>query len=172
MEDFSTTHDLSAALNDAVALFEQLRIDYALIGGLASMYYGRARFTDDVDFIAASGHEAVLAAHPEAMREHHFDPNCTWKLYHASGAEVDVWKDVHVNDMISRAVTATLAGRSVRIAEAHDVVAMKLRADRPQDDYDVSEILKHVPIEDERVRERVTAEQYEHYLQIKRRSGR
>lgn len=172
MADANPPTDLSAALSDAIALFESLGIRYALIGGLASMYYGRARFTEDVDFIAATGHEAVLASHAHAMREHRFDPASTWKLYHDSGAEVDIWKDAHVDDMLPRAVTATLGGQPVRIVEVHDLIAMKLRADRPQDDYDVSEILKHTAVSDDTVRGRVTADQYARYEAIKRRGGR
>ncbi len=49
-------------LLDAVGLFESLGIGYALIGGVAAMVYGRARFTEDVDFIAASGHMDFLIA--------------------------------------------------------------------------------------------------------------
>ena len=82
-------------LLDAVRLFNQLKIPYALIGGIAAMVYGRARFTDDVDFAAAAGHESVLAANADTMLTYHFDPNGTWKLYHARGVEIDIWKDEH-----------------------------------------------------------------------------
>src|SRR5512135_1295741 len=73
--------NLTQPLEDAVDLFESLRIPYALVGGIAAMVYGRARFTEDVDFVLAAKHETVLAAKPEVMRAHHFDPKCTWKLY-------------------------------------------------------------------------------------------
>ena len=64
-----------------------------------------------------------------------------------------------------------MAGRSVQVAEPHDLIAMKLRADRPQDDYDISEILKHAQIDDSIVRERVDEEQYAAYMAIKKRIG-
>jgi len=54
-------------LLDVVSLFEELKIGYALIGGIAAMYYGRARFTEDIAFVAASGHMDILAAHPGEM---------------------------------------------------------------------------------------------------------
>jgi hypothetical protein len=159
----------SAPLLDAVALFEQLSIGYALVGGVASMYYGRSRFTEDVDFVAASGHQELLATNAEAMRQHHFDPACTWKLYHQSGVDIDIWKDEHSDAIVGRAREVQLAGRLVRIAEPHDLIAMKLRAGRIQDDYDVSEILKGAAIDDAVVEARVTPEQWGHYLGIKRR---
>ena len=169
METDETPNELTRPLLDAVGLFEKLGIGYALIGGLAAMVYGRTRFTVDVDFIAQNDHEKMLAANPDAMTQCHFDPTSTWKLYHDSGTDIDIWKDEHANAMISRAVTTKLAGRGVRIIEPHDLITMKLRADRPQDDYDISEILKHTSIDDAIVEQRVTAEQFDAYLAIKKR---
>src|SRR5689334_19845667 len=71
-------------LLDAVDLFEQLGIGYALVGGIASMYYGRRRFTEDVDFVAVAGHGDVLQQHSEAMSRLHFEPSCTYKRCHES----------------------------------------------------------------------------------------
>ena len=157
-------------LIDAVSLFEELKIGYALAGGVAAMYYGRARFTEDLDFVAAAGHMDQLAANPEVMRRHHFDSASTWKLYHESGVEVDIWKDEHADEIISRAQEVELAGRTVRIADPHDLSAMKLRAGRLQDDYDISEILRGRPIDEARVRSSVTAEEFKHFLDVKRRA--
>lgn len=162
----------AAPLLDAVGLFEELGIRYALIGGVAAMVYGRARFTEDIDFVAAAEHEGKLRSSADAMRRHHFDPTCTWKLYHDSGIEIDIWKDEHATGIADRARTVELAGANVRIAEPHDLIAMKLRADRPQDDYDISEIVRHTAIDDEQVKRLVAPEQFEHYLQIKRRIGK
>lgn len=38
-------------LKDVVGRFEEAGIDYFLVGSLATMYYGRPRFTQDVDFV-------------------------------------------------------------------------------------------------------------------------
>jgi len=161
--------DLTQALLDAVALFEELDIGYALVGGIAAMYYGRSRFTEDADFVAAAGHEPTLAAHGDAMCKHHFDPDCTWKLYHASGAQIDLWKDEHSDGIVHRAREASIAGRTIRIADPHDLIAMKLRADRPQDDYDISEIVRRQPIDDDLLRMAVTADQFSAFERIRRR---
>lgn len=172
MGDDAQQSDLTRAMLDAAALFEFLGIRFALIGGLAAMYYGRSRFTEDADFIAASGFEKMLEANPDKMRRHHFDASCTWKLYHDSGLEIDIWKDRFVDDMLTRALPVTLAGRSIPMVEVHDLIAMKLRADRPQDDYDVSEIIKRIQVDDDRIKAMVNTEQFEHYQRIQRRIRR
>ena len=161
---------LAAPLRDAVTLFSRLHIQYALIGGLAAMRYGRLRATEDVDFVAAPEHQEILRANPEAMRACHFDPGTTWKLYHDSGVEIDIWKDEHSAEIAARASTIQFATHEVRIAEIHDLLAMKLRAARIQDDYDVSEMLKHAAIDESVLRHRVTPEQFRRFLDIKRRT--
>jgi hypothetical protein len=158
-------------LTDAMRLFEELGIGYALVGGVASMYYGRARPTEDVDFVVVSEHQEVLAAHPEVMRKHGFDPTCTYKLYHSSGIEIDIWKDEFTDAIVARAPILTLGKLQVRIAEVHDLVAMKLRAGRIQDDYDVSEILKRGHLDLDLLQTLVTREQFAHFQAISARSS-
>lgn len=166
----STPDDaLIDALFDAVRLFEALGIDYALVGGLAAMYYGRSRYTEDVDFIAATDHEALLASNPEAMQEHGFDPSSSWKLCHKSGIEIDIWKDEHVAAMVTRARPIQLASRPVKIIDPHDLIAMKLRADRPQDDYDIAQILENAEIDLAAMHELITEEQLARLQTIQRR---
>jgi hypothetical protein len=160
---------LIALLVDAATLFTELQINYALVGGLAAMLYGRARFTEDVDFVAAGGHEATLAAHSQEMRAHHFDPACTWKLYHDSGVTIDLWKDAFADGIAQRAREITVGGHLIRVAEVHDLIAMKLRAGRFQDDYDISEILKANRIDESVLAERVTAPELERFGAIRRR---
>ena len=126
--------------------------------------------TEDLDFVASPGHMELLFSNPYAMRQYHFDPACTWKLYHDTGVEVDLWKDEHADAIISRSREVELAGRKLRIADPHDLVAMKLRAGRLQDDYDVSEILRATPLDEPTLRSRVTPEQFAHFESIKARS--
>lgn len=167
----SDTHDadLAAALQDAVGLFRELNIGYALIGGLAAMVHGRSRYTEDVDFVAEPGHEDVLASYPTAMKRHGFDPACTWKLYHQSGIGIDLWKDDHATGIVKRAVRRKLGDRFAKVAEAHDLIAMKLRADRPQDDYDIAQILEAQTIDTPRIKSLVTAKQYRRFCAIAKR---
>jgi predicted nucleotidyltransferase len=161
---------LRQPLLDAVALFEHLQLGYALVGGVAAMYYGRQRFTEDVDFVVVPSHMEVLEANGAIMKEHRFDPSCTYKLYHESGVDVDIWKDEFSAEIIQRAKEAELGGVKVRIAEPHDLIAMKLRAGRLQDDYDISEVIKAHAIEESILQQLVSPQQFDHFQQIRRRS--
>jgi hypothetical protein len=172
MNDKPLRGDCAAGLIDAVTLFERLDIGYALIGGVAAMVWGRSRYTEDVDFVAGAGHQQKLTDHAQIMRDCRFDPSCTWKLYHESGLEIDIWKDEHADGIIERAVEVKLAERIVKVAEPHDLIAMKLRADRPQDDYDISEIVKTHAIHDDTIQQRVTAEQFDRFIAIRNRVNR
>jgi hypothetical protein len=59
---------------------------------------------------------------------------------------------------------------SSRVADPHDLIAMKLRAHRLQDDYDIGEILKHHPIDETRLASLVTESELTHYHSIKLRA--
>lgn len=161
---------LNEALLDAVTLFERLGIRYALVGGIAAMYYGRARFTDDLDFVPDGRFRELLGRRADAMRSCRFDPTCTFKLYHENGIEVDLLHDEFAAGILDRSTEAELAGRRVRIAAADDLVAMKLRAGRPQDDYDISEMIKAGAVNDAAVKALVDAEAFDRFLDLQRRS--
>jgi len=51
MEREPTDTDLTAALLDAAAVFDGLRVAFAVVVGLAAMVHGRARFTEDVGLV-------------------------------------------------------------------------------------------------------------------------
>ena len=157
-------------LLDAVQLFTALQIPYALIGGIAAMLYGRARFTDDVDFVAAAGHQELLAAHPDVMRKFHFDPSSTWKLYHDSGVEIDIWKDEHTDGIAGRAQEVEFQSQILCVADVHDLIAMKLRAGRLQDDYDIGEIARSTIIHDSTLQQLISPTQFERFQQIRLRA--
>lgn len=160
----------SQPLLDAVSLFDELGIGYALIGGIASMYYGRARFTEDVDFVAVTGRMERFSANPQAMERFHFSPDCVHKLHHQSGISVDIWKDEFADQIVERSLRVPLAGRMVQMIEPHDLIAMKLRAGRLKDDYDISQILASTRIDEQRLAELLNSEQIDRLNQIKMRS--
>lgn len=164
-------NDLQQALLAAVGLFDALQISYALIGGLAAMVYGKSRFTEDVDFVAHPGHMQTLKSNAQVMQKFDFDPECTWKLYHQSGIDIDIWKDEHASAIIEHAQPIKLAGKTIAVARAEDLVAMKLRSDRPQDEYDISEILKAGTIDQDQLLSLITDGQAQRFEQIKKRIG-
>ncbi|MBL7669723.1 MAG: nucleotidyltransferase [Bdellovibrionaceae bacterium] len=47
-------------LNDVVKRFDEAGIEYFLVGSLATMYYGRPRFTQDVDLVVRIKAKQVL----------------------------------------------------------------------------------------------------------------
>jgi hypothetical protein len=168
-EDQTPASALAEALHDAVSLFRELKIGYALIGGLAAMVHGRSRYTEDVDFVAEPNHAEILANHPEAMQRHGFDPGCTWKLYHRSGIAVDLWKDEYAREIVKRSVRRKLGDRFAKVAEPHDLIAMKLRANRPQDDYDIAEMIKAQNLDSDRLQALVTKSLFRRYQSIAKR---
>lgn len=100
----------------------------------------------------------------------HFAPTAALKLYHQSGVQVDLWKDEFADEIVARARDVRLAGRTVRMVDPYDLVAMKLRAGRLKDDYDIAEVAKSVPIDEGRLQSLVTSEQLRHFREIKSRS--
>ncbi|MEM1099338.1 MAG: hypothetical protein AAGH92_11185 [Planctomycetota bacterium] len=80
-----------------------------------------------------------------------------------------MWNDKHAAGIVDRAVRRKLGDRFVKVAEPHDLIAMKLRADRPQDDYDIAEILKAQAIEETKLAALTTATQFRRFQKIARR---
>lgn len=156
-------------LVDAAELFTRLGIPYALVGGIAAMVYGRARFTDDIDFVVASNHESILAAHQDVVRACHFDSAGAGEPSHASGITLDIWKHPHADQIAARARDIQLAGRTLRIADVHDLIAMKLRAGRFQDDYDISEIVRQTPVDDQTLQTLIPPDEFKRFIAIRHR---
>jgi hypothetical protein len=127
------------------------------------MYYGRARFTEDVDFVAVTGHMDVLRDHPAEMERHHFDPSCAHKLDHLSGIQVGVWRAEYSDAIVQRGREVRLAGRTIRMIDPHDLIAMKLRAGRLKDDYDISQILQGTTIDETVLRGLVGLEEMDRF---------
>jgi predicted nucleotidyltransferase len=83
---------------------------------------------------------------------------------------VDLWRDEFSDDIVERAVEVQLAGRTCRMIEMHDLIAMKRRAGWIQDDYDVSEVGRHNVIDESRLRTLVSPELFAHFQSIKSRT--
>jgi hypothetical protein len=84
--------------------------------------------------------------------------------------KIDIWKDGHTAGIIARAVPADMAGRSIRIIEPHDLIAMKLRGGRLKDDYDIGEIAASNAIDRQAIEMLVGPELLRRFDDIRRRS--
>ncbi len=63
-----------------------------------------------------------------------------------------------------------MAGRSIRMIELHDLLAMKLRAGRLKDDYDISQIVFANGLDEQKLAKMVSADQMSHFDEVKRRA--
>ncbi len=116
-----------------------------------------------------TGHMDVFANHAAEMENHHFASDCSHKPYHRSGVQVDLRKDEHADLIVDRAIDIELAGRKIRIVEPHDLIAMKLRAGRLKDEYDISQIARNTELDEKRLAALVTDEQLQHFRHLKSR---
>jgi predicted nucleotidyltransferase len=121
--------------------------------------------------VAVTGHMDVFAAHPTEMEKFHFDPTCTYKLYHQSGVQVDLWKHQHADRIVANSHPIELAGRKIQMVDLLDLICMKLRAHRLKDDYDISQIIQTNEIDQERLRSLVKPDEFAWFLEIKKRTS-
>jgi hypothetical protein len=70
---------------------------------------------------------------------------------------------------VSRSIPIELAGRGVQIADPHDLIAMKLRAHRLKDDYDIAQIAGATRIDRVKLETLVTGEEMAVFHEIMKR---
>ena len=165
----NTNSPLEQPLQDAIKLFTALNIPYALIGSITAMTYTGGKFSENLDFVVGANYQEALAANPDVMRSCNFDTASARKLHHSTGFEIDIWENADSDAIAARARTVRFGDQDLRVAEPHDLIATLLLAKRAQDNYDISEILKHVSIDEALLQSRVTSEQFVHYQSIKAR---
>lgn len=130
-----------------VAVLDKLRIPYMVVGGFASVVYGRPRFTADVDIVVDMKYhhvEPFVAAFPipeyyvsrEAISEA-LDEGGSFNVIHPStGAKVDLVplpRDVGTRMAFmrrQRVVYDEVTGHAAYFATAEDIVIFKLQAYR------------------------------------------
>jgi hypothetical protein len=143
---------LLKGLLEQVEALEQLHLRYALIGGVATGYRSRPRFTQDVDFLL----EIPQVTLPGLLEEMHargfaFDPEKAireWTKDHLTvltfhGIRIDWLKPLLplYQHVIDSAQQETWMGRPVRIASAEGLILTKLIAFRTQDQLDIENLL-------------------------------
>jgi hypothetical protein len=151
-EPLNLPESLRAALHESVQTFQKHGIRYALIGGIATSYRGRARYTRDVDFIL-SVPQITLPGLLDDLVEigFEFDPTDAirqWTQEHLTvlrfrGVRVDWLKPVLplYQHVIDSATPESWLGDTVNVATAESLILTKLVASRPQDLADIRELL-------------------------------
>ncbi|MBY0523532.1 MAG: nucleotidyltransferase [Gemmataceae bacterium] len=144
--------DLLTALQEQVQVLEQGQFRYALIGGIATGYRSRPRFTQDLDFLL----DVPLLAMPgllEKLRQRGFAANedtvvREWAHDHLTvlsfrGVRIDWLKPVVplYQHVIDQARTESWLGGAIRIAAPEGLILTKLLGFRPQDQVDIASLL-------------------------------
>jgi hypothetical protein len=143
---------LLKGLLEQVEALEQLHLRYALIGGVATGYRSRPRFTQDVDFLLEIP-QVTLPGLLEDMQARGFAFDAEkaireWTKDHLTvltfhGIRIDWLKPLLplYQHVIDSAQQETWMGRPVRIASAEGLILTKLIAFRTQDQLDIENLL-------------------------------
>jgi hypothetical protein len=154
------TKTVEQVLFDMVQICEQMKLEYAVMGGLAVRVHGIPRPTFDVDF------QLTI---PQAAWSNFFDlatqlgyqisevflrgwrdevggmPVVKMKFFADQGKTIDV--DIFVNDtayqnrVMQRRRTVEFDGRKLWFVSPEDLILLKLLAHRPRDLSDVADVL-------------------------------
>jgi hypothetical protein len=123
--------DKLGAIHAASAVFAELSVPYALIGGLAvGIRSGVPRATLDVDFAIQS--QAAAGELIRRMVEHGFrlvgEFEHSLNFEHSSGEPVQLAFDASFDESIARAELMTFGDMQVRVVKKDDLLAMKRKA--------------------------------------------
>ena len=143
---------LEAALHDLSTFFDEERVPYMVIGGFANLHWGVERFTRDLDLTIEASDEALegliqrLASRFKMTVD---DPLAFARLNHLirlqtpTGVPVDLIIAAlpYESAAIRRAVALDVAGRTIRLCSAEDLIIHKLASERSQDAVDVEGIV-------------------------------
>ncbi len=160
-------------LKDVVKRFDDLGLDYFLVGSLATMYYGRARFTQDVDLVVRINARQVMhfekmfpleeyycppreVLHDEVLRKGSFN-----LIHQESGIKVDVVLDketeFYESEFARRRKLTIAPGIEIFIASPEDLILQKLayfqegRSEKHLDD--IRDVLVNVEIDEAYINE-------------------
>ena len=144
---------LDRAVNDITSALESLRIDYAVVGGIANAIWGEPRATIDVD-VTVSVSEPDVPAAISALTARFRSPvsdapafvqrTRVLPLDTAEGVRIDVIFALlpFELDAIRRAREVPASGRTIRVVTPEDLVLMKIISDRPRDLADAEAIVR------------------------------
>jgi predicted nucleotidyltransferase len=143
---------LQRAFEALVATLNERGVQYAIIGGLATLQHTRARTTDDID-VLVSIPQIAMPGFFEALHNRGFavDVRTSITELRDDGITSVRFADVVVDllrpivppyaHVLERAVTAQILGQTVRISSVEGLIVMKFMAMRPQDETDIVDLL-------------------------------
>ena len=151
--------DLTAVIHDLIDVFEELRLPYAIMGGIAVRAHGIPRPTYDVDFTLAVPRERLdelfsVIAHrgytiPEQYTRGWVDevggmPLVKVRLFlegRTIDADIFIAETSFQREVIDRRIRTEVGGQTVHLVTAEDLILFKLVASRPRDLLDIQDIL-------------------------------
>ncbi|MBC7855244.1 MAG: hypothetical protein IAF94_17580 [Pirellulaceae bacterium] len=145
---------LQQTLFDAVSLLDAERIPYALVGGLAVSLRGQPRMTADVDMVMLADVPRSLAL-VQGLEGTSFRPlfdgvaEVVQKAFilplqhRATHVRLDLALGLSgfERQAVARAERLSLAGASIAVVTAEDLLMMKVLAGRPQDEQDIQGLM-------------------------------
>jgi hypothetical protein len=154
-------------LKFVVTKLEELRVNYFLVGSLASMYYSRPRFTNDIDlvlqiaptqikeFSKAFESEEFYCPPPEVLHDEVMRRGSFNLIHQDSGIKIDIvlakQSEFSKSEMTRRKNVEMIPGFFVFIATAEDVILKKLDFFREGNSekylQDIREILGSSPVD-------------------------
>ncbi len=144
---------LDRAVNDIISALESLRIDYAVVGGIANAIWGEPRATIDVD-VTVSVNEPDVPATIAAITARFRSPvsDALAFVQRTRVLPLDTEEGVRIDvifallpfelDAIRRAKEVSASGRTIRVVTPEDLVLMKIISDRPRDLADAEAIVR------------------------------
>lgn len=143
---------ITRALQISADVLARYEIRYALIGGVAVSYRSQPRFTKDLNFLLKIP-QLVLPRVLEDLQTSGFTVDVIatikeWTQHHMialryEGVRVDWLKPVvpTYDHIIEKATDERIAARSVRVATLESLIVLKLLAFRPQDLFDIENLI-------------------------------
>lgn len=127
--------EVTSALNDWIGL----DVPGILIGGLALSFYGKPRYTADVDILFVNDAD-IPKTIPEftRIRDHAFRHNKTH-------VEIEVLTPKFLNistELVKAIITTSAESNGMRVASASGLVALKLQRGSLQDKADIEQLIK------------------------------
>lgn len=129
-------------LGEVVQRFDNLGIDYFLVGSMATLYYGRPRFTQNVHLVARISARQISRFQNAFPQEHYYCPPIevlgdevlrkgSFNLIHQdTGIKVDIVLDkqneFYISEFSRRRKVMLNPGLSVYIASPEDTILQKL----------------------------------------------